>query len=261
MVGKRFVKIIEFLFPGKSRQFVADTIGVSNEARIRLYESGSVPETPVLQYFDRAGISVEWLLLNKGKMLLCDRSPESKNDVESTVDLPPVVAVPQPNAIRRRGDQDAEHPIVRLPVIGDVAARESGGTRSGMFDDGEPFWDDVEIPETTHMVKVRGDSMEPMIMDGQYAMVGPEYRVALGDAPKHREIVVAEIIVNNPDMEGSDSPYEGVFCKRVQDGESAWHFSSINPTGEAFTIAKEDCRLWPVVGVWFAGRGRPPKED
>lgn len=66
--GRRFAKICASLWPGASRQIIADNLGVKNESRIRLFESGSIPEIPVLMFFDNSGYSIEWLLLGKGEM-------------------------------------------------------------------------------------------------------------------------------------------------------------------------------------------------
>ncbi len=258
VVGKRFKKIIENLFPGKSRQHIADAIGVLNEARIRLYENGSIPEPAVLGYLDRHGYSIEWLLLNKGEM----KPGQDEVSEAAAANAPtPVSALPPGNAVRRKGDEDAAHRVLRLKTVGDAAALEKGSGLRGIFDDGALFWDAEEIPETTHLVRVRGDSMSPMLMHGQYAMVGPQYLVERGDVPGHREIVIAEVTVQENDIGGEDGQWEGVHCKRIQDGGDFWHFTSINPTGASFSVAKDNCRLWRVIGVYFAGKGKPPEDD
>jgi hypothetical protein len=35
---------------------------------------------------------------------------------------------------------------------------------------------------------------------------------------------------------------------------------SIGPTGVPFTVAKTNCRIWPVIGEWFAGKGESPED-
>ncbi len=175
---------------------------------------------------------------------------------------PPLAAgLPPCNAIRRKGDQDAAHKILRLKSVGDAAALERGSSLRGIFDDDGAPWNEEELPETTHLVRVRGDSMSPMIMHGQYAMVGSEYLVAHGEAPGKRSIVIAEIAVQENDIGRVDSEWEGVHCKRIQDAGDFWHFTSINPTGASFSVAKDNCRLWRVIGVYFAGKGKAPEED
>lgn len=169
--------------------------------------------------------------------------------------------VHKPNAVRRKGDQDAAHRVLHLKAVGNAAALEKGSSIRGIFDDEGGFWDEEEIPETTHLVRVRGDSMYPMIMHGQYAMVGPQYMFERGDVPGDRDIVIAEIVVQENDIGGVDSEWEGVHCKRIQDAGDLWLFTSINPSGASFTVAKDNCRLWRVIGVYFAGKGKPPEED
>lgn len=145
-------------------------------------------------------------------------------------------------------------------VVGQAAADESHGSRAGFFsDDAGRIWDDIRIPETTNYVKILGDSMSPVLLDGQYAMIGEE--CGPGNWPGDRDIVVAEVEVKDEEIGAGDREWEGVYCKRVVDGESAWHFHSISKSGDSFSVAKANCRLWPVIGVWFAGRGKPPEED
>jgi transcriptional regulator with XRE-family HTH domain len=174
----------------------------------------------------------------------------------------PLDDIPESNAIRRKGDQDAAHRVLHLKAVGDGTGLPKGSSLRGIFNDNGSFWDEEEIPETTHLVRIRGDSMSPMIMHGQYAMVGPQYMVDRSDVPGHRDIVIAEVTVQDNDIGGVDSNWEGVHCKRIQEWtKDVWLFTSINPAGETFTVAKNNCRLWRVIGVYFAGKGKPPEED
>ncbi|MDR3077723.1 MAG: hypothetical protein LBV15_03040 [Planctomycetota bacterium] len=149
---------------------------------------------------------------------------------------------------------------MQLSVVGNAAADETQGARAGFFPaDADSFFEQVTIPETTHMVQIIGDSMAPVLLGGQYAFIGPEY-VGRYDKPGNGEIVIADI---QPDAAEAQPVRvsrrrEGVFCKRALDAGDLWVFLSINHTGTPFSAAKANCRLWPVVGVWFAGAGRPP---
>ena len=150
--------------------------------------------------------------------------------------------------------------LMSLAVVGNAAADETQGARAGFFPpDADRYFDEVSIPETTHMVQIIGDSMAPVLLGGQYAFIGPEY-VGRYDKPGNGEIVVADIQPNAGETPASRPArsLEGVFCKRVLEAGDLWVFLSINHTGTPFSASKADCRLWPVVGVWFAGAGRPP---
>lgn len=174
----------------------------------------------------------------------------------------PIEKLPPGNAIRRKGDQDAAHKILYLTAVGDAAALEVGASHRGGFDDEGLFWEnEIQVPESTHLIRIRGDSMSPVILHGQFVMVGDQYRPEIGDVPGHRDIVVASVTVQNNDIGGMDSEWEGVHCKRIQDAGDFWLFTSINPSGETFTVAKDNCRLWRVIGVYFAGKGTPPEGD
>lgn len=259
-MGKRFANICENLFPGKSRQYIADSLGVVHESRIRLFEGGSIPETAVLKILDDYGYSIEWLLLNRGEMKKSGDHPAVPMIADSEIKAA-TGAFPKPNAIAQRGSLDLTRKPQAFHVVGQAAADESHGNKAGIFpQDAGQIWDDVEIPATTHFVKILGDSMAPVLLDGQYAMVGPEY-IPHYSQPAEREIVVAEVTVKDQDQASADGHFEGVYCKRVRDLDTAWLFESINYTGAPFSIAKTNCRLWPVVGVYFAGKGKPPKED
>ncbi len=174
----------------------------------------------------------------------------------------PVSALPPGNAIRRKGDQDAAHKVLHLKLVGDAAALEKGASHRGGFDDESLYWDHTEeIPESTHLVRIRGDSMAPLMMHGQSVMVGTQYRPEIGEVPRNRELVIAEVTVQDNDIGGVDGEWEGVHCKRIQDGGDFWHFTSINPSGASFSVAKDNCRLWHVIGVYFGEKSKIPDED
>lgn len=165
-----------------------------------------------------------------------------------------------PNAARSREPIAFTLEAKNIPVVGSAAADETQGSRAGFFPpDANAQFDEISLPETTAAVKIIGDSMSPVLLNGQYAFVGPEYSGSY-DHPKNYEIVVAEVVVNNQDQSSSDQRWEGVYCKRIVDAGDTWVFLSINHTGTPFSVAKANCRLWPVIGVWFAGRGKPPEE-
>ena len=218
------------LFGAKTPLEIASFVGVGLSA-VYSWKRGDkqVPWDKLALAKELSGKSWDWLL-------------GAEAEISSTQTL--VANIPPSNAIRRKGDQDAAHHVLHLKSVGDAAALEKGSGLRGIFDDGASFWDEEEIPETTHLVRIRGDSMSPMIMHGQYAMVGPEYLVANGDVPGERAIVIAEIAVQENDIGGVDSELEGVHCKRIQDAGDFWCFTSINPTGASFSTAKDNCRLF-----------------
>ena len=144
-----------------------------------------------------------------------------------------------------------------IPVVGEAAADESQGQRAGFFpSDSEAYYDEISLPESTAAVKIIGDSMSPVLLDGQLAIIGPEVY-----NPHNYDIVVAKVEVVDESYAGTDKHWEGVYCKRIVDGGDVWFFLSINSVGVPFTVAKSNCRLWPVIGVYFAGKGKPPEDD
>lgn len=253
--GKNFRKVCEFLFPKISREKIGALLGGVPGTTIHSWENGKSIANRALLELHRRGVSLEWLLSSEGEMFTAGRDLANPvvNQVRKQECLPPT------NAQRLR-DYDMHEGETRwFRVVGEAAAFEGGGKPPGAFgEDDRTIWDDVEIPGTTHFVRVTGDSMSPVFLHGQYAMVGPEYQY--GAVPCHREIVVVEVVIRDDEQAGSDAPWEGVYCKRAIDAESSWFFESINPAYDTFSIAKSNCRLWPVIGVYFAGKGKPPEE-
>ncbi len=193
--------------------------------------------------------------------LLTGRNAQSKAQQEQPAEAE-VQEGPRPafNAARWNNDVDIAASAHAFRVVGEAAADESRGSRAGYFGENDrTIWDNVEVPETTRFVRIIGDSMSPVLLGGQYAMVGPEYTGS--SAPHDRDIVVASVFVEDNEQDELDRQWEGVYCKRVVDEGDYWLFVSINPIGAPFTILKSHCRLWPVIGVWFAGKGKPPLED
>jgi Predicted transcriptional regulator len=138
------------------------------------------------------------------------------------------------------------------PVRGLAAADDSGGTRVPDTDDlDEP----IIPPEGLTAIPVKGDSMSPVLLDGQYALIDAEREGFEVDGG----IVVASIREPDYGDERSES-MTGTFVKRCYKGDGIYYFTSINEYSP-FDAWWDHCRIWPVIGIWFAGHGKPPKED
>lgn len=254
-IGLRIKKLCAENYKNKSECARAFGVKPQNWGRI---EAGKMKFDPdeIFKFAAFFGVDPGWLLTGRSA------GGESAPEPGSVVTATPIADLPPGNAIRRKGDQDAAHKILYLTAVGDAAALEVGASHRGGFDDKELFWEnEIQVPESTHLIRIRGDSMSPVMLHGQFVMVGDQYRVEIGDVPGHRDIVVASISVQNNDIGGMDGEWEGVQCKRIQDAGDFWLFTSINPSGATFTVAKDNCRLWRVIGVYFAGKGKPPRED
>lgn len=71
--------------------------------------------------------------------------------------------------------------------------------------------------------------------------------------PQDGAIVVAEL------TEDQDRMAAGTYCKRYHDaGEASAILSSENAVYPSFLVNREHLRMWPVIGVYFGGRGKPP---
>ncbi len=160
-------------------------------------------------------------------------------------------AIPAPNASLQR---ESKNLAVggEWPVRGRAAADESNGTRVPDTDD---FDDSIQPPEGLTAVPVIGNSMSPLVLDGQYVLIDKEREGFETDGG----IVVAAIREPEADDERAET-MTGTFVKRCYDGGNGiYYFTSINEYSP-FSAWHDHCRVWPVIGVWFAGKGRPPKE-
>lgn len=259
---------IAYLFNGEGSMMTSRSTNVPYASEIRsLFDTSTTIDTSIRQcLFDTADGKVPEQLVASLLAEIMQRIEQFRSGAESAikpsaqqkfvVSIPP----PPPNASRWNEDIDITTLSRVLPVVGQAAAREFYGGRSGMFDENDQL-DIQDIPDTTRLVKVFGDSMSPVILDGQYAMVGPQYLGRGSNVPGERDIVIVEVIPQDPDHEAADREWEGVYCKRITEGEGIWYLHSINDTGDTFSVAKTNCRLWPVIGVWFAGKGKPPQSD
>ncbi|MCD7897476.1 MAG: helix-turn-helix domain-containing protein [Planctomycetaceae bacterium] len=136
------------------------------------------------------------------------------------------------------------------PVRGLAAADDTAGTRVPLTDD---FDEPVDPPDGMMLVPVTGSSMSPLILSGQFAIIDAEregLEVSGG-------IVVASIVEPEPGDPRSES-ITGTVVKRCYDLGDKYNFVSIN-NYPPFTAFKDHCRVWPVIGVWFGGKGKAPK--
>lgn len=135
------------------------------------------------------------------------------------------------------------------PVRGMAAADDSNGSR--VPDTDEPG-EAVEYPPGLVLVPVQGDSMSPLVLPGQFVMIDKEregFEVNGG-------VVVASIL--DTDWERRERT-PGTYIKRCFKGEGFFYFTSINSAYSPFSAWQDHCRIWPVLGVWFGGRGKPPE--
>ena len=260
-------------------QHFYDFLDIKRATDTRLVNGLSVPDgavlntiiTKVMKATDGKRLDMNWLVDDDdrregpvfvGDMVVLPSATLPTASEEVTPNSPtPIADLPPGNAVRRKGDQDAAHKVLHLRAVGSAAAFQAGASRGG-FDNDALYWDRTEeIPESTHLIKICGDSMAPVMMHGQSVMVGTLYRTEIGEVPRNRELVVAEVTVQNNDIGGVDGEWEGVHCKRIQDGGDFWLFTSINPSGATFSVAKDNCRLWHVIGVYFGEKSKIPEED
>lgn len=144
-----------------------------------------------------------------------------------------------------------------LPLIGSAAADNAAYSRA-LLEPEAPGEEIQVIKEHYRLVRIIGNSMEPVILDGQYALIGSE--IGKGEAIKAK----GWLGIIQVDCAGLDDGIcDGVatFCKRVYPvDKKTLMLTSINSAECApFTVARQHVlHLWPVHGVFFMGHGVAP---
>lgn len=134
-------------------------------------------------------------------------------------------------------------------VRGLAAADDSSGSR--VPDTDEPG-EAVAYPAGLTLVPVQGDSMSPLVLPGQYVMIDRNRE----GFESNGGVVVVSII--DSDWERRER-MPGTFVKRCFKGDGFYYFTSINSAYQPFSSWQDHCRIWPVLGVWFGGKGKPPE--
>ncbi|MBN2712146.1 MAG: hypothetical protein JXR97_06875 [Planctomycetes bacterium] len=152
-----------------------------------------------------------------------------------------------------------------LPLIGCAAADNQEASRAII----EPqAVEEIQlIKEHYQAIKILGNSMEPVVLDGQYVMIGSEIMPG-SEIRKNGWIGVVQIDLKNtdfPEPVSKDTGVDGIatFCKRINKvGDDMLLLSSINSSVcQPFTVMRCNIiHLWPVHGVFFAGQGVAPED-
>jgi transcriptional regulator with XRE-family HTH domain len=256
---KEIIERLFFLYQVKTQEDLGRRLLVSQDLVSKWMRGMTRPTWDLMaRVVLETGCSWEWLLAGKS-----GDAPAGRLITEILAAHPgSPSALPPDNALppRANGPVDFVLHAGAIPVVGEAAADETRGRKAGFLPpDPEARYDELHFPETTAAVRIIGDSMAPVLLGGQYALIGPEY---LGnfDRPGDHDIVVVDVGIRDDVRGASDARWTGTYCKRVVDGGEVWFFLSVNPVGVPFTVAKANCRLWPVIGVWFAGKGEPPED-
>lgn len=135
--------------------------------------------------------------------------------------------------------------VTHLPFIGSLAAGEAfHGLTTGSLDDlSDADW--VEVPtkvarKDRFVVSVAGDSMEPTLKRGEFAIF--EYHRS---PRKDDEVVIANIPEFGSDHVGVET------VKRMSQDTSDWIFSSDNPAHSPFRVSKT-LTSHPILGTFVA---------
>ncbi len=231
--ASRFRAVCEKLFPSVTTNVaLAEKLGSTEGAVRKWLKDGSLPGV-LVKLLVSYGASEDYILLGKGDILVPTPIAPAGIPLASAIQI-------ETRVLERE-----------WPVRGLAAADDSGGRLAPMEDD---FKEPVTPPPGLLLVPVQGDSMSPVVLPGQYVAIDQEREGFEVDGG----IVVAYI----EDPPGEDERREsmiGTFVKRCYRGDGVLYFASVNDY-PPFSAWEDHCRIWPVIGVWFAGKGKPPVE-
>lgn len=234
-------------------------LGASKNTVLRYLSGDSEPSvSEVLRVSEVTGYDVSWIMTGK---IAGDRALKQVEKPEE----PPAHVKPQP----------APDPLLTAFPAGAIKMKPrpakianpewwqndsptwqvTGGAAAGSPDggwQGDEYHDEAVVPpEGITLVPVGGDSMEPLLLPGQYALIDKEregFEVNGG-------LVVAVIVGNDNDMASQ------TYVKRCYVENDVYRLVSINKQYQPFAVKRSQCRIWPVIGTWYAGKGKPPRED
>lgn len=236
------------MFPGRGgAAHAAEKFGVTHSVWSR-YENANSLSYKTLQNLARFfKVKVADLFVVDYDVSQSTSQQNEPNNSLDTISAPPKSRRMKPRPAKVSSGCWWENDIQTWNVRGRAAANSRQGAE--VIDTGYAD-DEVDPPEGLTLVVAEGDSMMPLILNGQYAMIDK--------SREGFEVNGGIVVVVTVDGDGT---YETRIKRCYRQGDN-YLFTSINKDGhEPFTVEAVRSRIWPVIGVWFAGKGKPPKEN
>ncbi len=144
-------RICDAFFTTNQTQISAE-INVSQSTLSRYFQNEREWPVRILrEVADKTGVTLDWLITG---------------------------AAPKYPSGRGGASRAAESDPIYLTVAGRAAADDSGGAAVEFIHDEGEY---IEIPPSIHVVEVHGNSMSPLLWDGQYALIDTEMAPREGD--------------------------------------------------------------------------------
>lgn len=250
-MGNRLYNFLQKRFSEtKSHSAMSKELGFPNSTVITWEKGTPIPSDALLR-LKELGCNIDWLLTGMGDMTEAESDGALVSQPEKQEESRPIIQFSQTKDIPAPKGRRITRPKREMATRGLAAADDSGGSRVPDTDD---FGDSLILPDGLIGVPVFGDSMSPVILSGQYAEIDIERE---GFEEDDGIYVVSVLEPSDPDDDRTE-PITGTFIKRVQREEDTYYLKSIN-TYSPFSVYTDHCRIWPVLGVWFAGKGKPPE--
>jgi SOS-response transcriptional repressor LexA len=271
-IGRRLRQLREALAATESRYRkilpFSKSVGISNSTWDSWEKSESVPNaTKLAQIVEKTGANAQWLVTGHGEMFLPSSAPGASGRVSKPTTVysgdPVQAAAAQIEAalgtirnaharardtlcvrdVRVRADGPGDERLVGVPILADeIAAGPPREVRDGDIADWAVCYaPDVPHPSHTWALRVRGESMEPLIADG--GLVGVDVSVTGIDA----------VLAARPPL--AAVRHEGGclvrVCRRIMPDLAV--FEPFNASGKFPSIACRAGEESPIVGkvVWI----------
>jgi SOS-response transcriptional repressor LexA len=230
--SKPFTDRVRALLGARPISEIAEHLSCTYEHVRRIFKEGHVPQDELVGELARAlSTDAEELLYLASLQKTSDILRRKIRDLEGLVRE-------QPGQGREGGaERVGRAGAFAIPLVGAASAKENGEARVEW--NHEEFKGEISLKGGLRAIRVKGESLAPIALDGQVVIYDMERR------PKKGDICVA--LVTKGRRKGE------TFIKRYfEEGDTVvlapcWH------TGEAITVKKGEADFYLVVGVWFAG--------
>ncbi|TFJ58930.1 DNA-binding protein [Carnobacterium maltaromaticum] len=216
-----------------SLEYLANKVGTSKAALSRYEKGERSPKIPIVgSLADFFGVNVAWLAGLSDEREIKSTITSIYNELE-----PPRQKVVYKFAERQLQEQNKKPKVVQLPTIEDdyevelVCGHESAAGFAILGDDSNmtsTVMKASKVPNgADEVVVIKGNSMEPLIMDGEQVFIRHQPSVENG------EIAIVAILD------------DGITCKKVyyDDAEGTVTLESVNDDYEDMVFPVEDIRI------------------
>lgn len=219
------------MLEGRPISVIAERLPCTYEHVRRIFKEGHVPQV------DLVNALAEALEMDAEELRYLAAVQKSSDLVRQKIrQLEGLLHEPAGKARGEKGEVVGRLRPMVIPLVGAASAKEDGESRVEW--NHEEFKGEINLKGDLRAIRVRGDSLAPVALNGQVVIYDMDRR------PKKGDLCVAVLTKGRRKGE--------TFIKRYfEEGDTVvlapcWH------TGEAVTVKKGEGEFYLVIGVWFA---------